>query len=76
MKLEFKNRIRKYMEQPKDISIIEIKESDEIYEDIEFLDYDLNYEKKGILYIKEQIYFQQKILMEKMHHVLVEELLK
>ena len=50
MKLEFKNRIRKYMEQPKDISIIEIKESDEIYEDIEFLDYDLNYEKKG--YIK------------------------
>ena len=34
------------MEQPKDISIIEIKESDEIYEDIEFLDYDLNYENR------------------------------
>ena len=52
MKLEFKNRIRKYMEQPKDISIIEIKESDEIYEDIEFLDYDLNYEKKGYIIYK------------------------
>ena len=52
MKLEFKNRIRKYMEQPKDISIIEIKESDEIYKDIEFLDYDLNYEKKGYIIYK------------------------
>ena len=42
MKLEFKNRYIKYIEKPKDITMIEIKESDEIYNDIIFLDYDLN----------------------------------
>ena len=36
MKLKFKNRYIKYIEKPKDITIIEIKESDEIYKDIEF----------------------------------------
>ena len=40
--LELKNRFCKYIEEPKDIAIIEIKESDEIYKDIEFLIYDLN----------------------------------
>ena len=47
MKLELKNRFCKYIEEPKDITIIEIKESDEIYNDIEFLDYDLNFIKNG-----------------------------
>ena len=47
MKLELKNRFCKYIEEPKDIAIIEIKKSDEIYNDIEFLDYDLNYIKNG-----------------------------
>ena len=42
MKLKFNNRYTKYIERPKDIAIIEIKESDEIYKDIEFLIYDLN----------------------------------
>ena len=42
MKLKFKNRYIKYIEKPKDITIIEINESDEIYKDIEFLIYDLN----------------------------------
>ena len=32
-----------YFPKPKDITIIEIKNSDEIYEDIELLNYDLNY---------------------------------
>ena len=45
--LELKNRFCKYIEEPKDIAIIEIKESDEIYKDIEFLDYDLTYTKNG-----------------------------
>ena len=57
MKLEFKNRIRKYIKQPKDISIIEIKESDDIYKDIEFLDYDLNYEKNGYIIYKDSDIF-------------------
>ena len=42
MKLKFKNRFTKYIEKPKDIAMIEIKESDEIYNDIIFLFYDLN----------------------------------
>ena len=42
MKLKFKDRYTKYIEKPKDISMIEIKESDKIYNDIIFLNYDLN----------------------------------
>ena len=47
MKLEFNNRFTRYFEKPKDIAMIEIKESDEIYQDIEFLDYDTNYINRG-----------------------------
>ena len=47
MKLEFNNRYTKYIERPKDIAMIEIKENDEIYNDIIFLDYDNNYTKRG-----------------------------
>ena len=36
MKLTFDNRYTKYIEKPKDITIIEIKESDNIFEDIDF----------------------------------------
>ena len=35
MKLKFKNRKTKYLKKPKDIAMIEIKESDNIYKDIE-----------------------------------------
>ena len=42
MKLKFNNRYTKYLERPRDITMIEIKKSDEIYNDIIFLDYDLN----------------------------------
>jgi hypothetical protein len=42
MKLKFNNRYTKYIERPRDITMIEIKKSDEIYNDIIFLDYDLN----------------------------------
>ena len=37
MNLSKKDRFFKYIEKPKDISIIEIKQSDEIYNDIQFL---------------------------------------
>ena len=47
MKLHLENRLTKYIKKPKDITIIEIKESDNIYKDIEFLDYDFNYINKG-----------------------------
>ena len=35
------------MQKPKDITAIEIKESDEIYNDIKFLNYDFNYNQYG-----------------------------
>ena len=47
MQLKFKNRFTKYMERPEDIAIIEIKESDEIYKEVEFLNCDLNYMNCG-----------------------------
>ena len=50
MRLNFIKRFTKYIERPKDISIIEIKESDEIFKDIKFLDYDLNYQNGYALY--------------------------
>ena len=43
MKLNVLNRKKKFFEKPKDITIIEIHDFDEIYKDIEFLDYDKNY---------------------------------
>ena len=42
--LELKSRFIKFFKQPKDISIVEIKDSDGI-KDIQYLDYDLNYKK-------------------------------
>ena len=46
MKLNLSNRKIKYFSEPKDdITIIEIKDNDEIYNDILFLDYDSNYTK-------------------------------
>jgi V8-like Glu-specific endopeptidase len=43
MKLSLNNYNIKYFEDPKDITVIEIKNSNEIYKDINFLDYDRNY---------------------------------
>ena len=43
MKLNLNNRKIEYFPRPKDITIIEIKNTDEIYNDILFLDYDRNY---------------------------------
>ena len=39
---EIKNRYNKHLKEPIDISIIEIKSTDEFINYIEFLDYDLN----------------------------------
>ena len=47
IKLKMNDRIIKYFRIPKDITVIEIKESDEIYKEVEFINYDLNNEKKG-----------------------------
>ena len=47
LKLNLKSRYTKYMDIPKDIAIIELKETDELYNDILFLNYDLNYIKQG-----------------------------
>ena len=47
MKLNLNNTYIKYFDKPKDITIIEIKQSEEIYKDIEYLKYDLNYINDG-----------------------------
>ena len=47
MQLKFDNRFTKYINKPEDIAITEIKESDEIYNNIEYLNLDLNYLNKG-----------------------------
>ena len=48
MKLNFNNRDIKHFPKPKDITMIEIKNDDSIFNKIKFLDYDLNY-KKGYM---------------------------
>ena len=50
MKLKFDNSYIKYFPKPKDITIIQMKKYDEIFEDIELLDYDLNYKKGYMIY--------------------------
>ena len=47
IKLILKNRAIKYYPEPKDITMIEINTNDVIYNDIEFLDYDINFINNG-----------------------------
>ena len=47
MKLNSNNRDIKFYPKPKDITLIEIKQYDEIYSDIKFLDYDADYFNRG-----------------------------
>ena len=47
MILNLIGRYIKFMKRPKDITAIEIKETDEIYKYIQFLNYDLNYNHNG-----------------------------
>ena len=57
MKLKLNNRDIKYFPKPKDITIIELKEYDDIYNDIEILDYDINYIKNGYNIYKDSYIF-------------------
>ena len=60
MQLKFKNRKTNYLKKPKDIAMIEIKESDNIYKDIVFLDYDTNYIDRGyIIYENVDVFFNR-----------------
>jgi len=57
MKLNLNNRYIKYIPKPKDITIIEIKETDNIYKDIEFLKFDYNGINHGYeIYINADIF--------------------
>ena len=47
MRLKLNNRFTIYMEKPVDIAIIEIKETDDIYNDVEYLNYDKNFINGG-----------------------------
>ena len=57
IKIEFNQRFIKYLEKPKGILIIEIKDSDFMNIDIEFLDYDQNYINKGYSIYKNSYVF-------------------
>ena len=63
MKLTFDERF-KYFQESLDITAIEIKEKDNIYEDVIFLDYDSN-NIKDIQSINMKIYFLYVIIMER-----------
>ena len=52
-KLNLNNRFYQYFDDPIDITVIEMKDSDEIYKYIEFLDYDINYIRQGYLIYKD-----------------------
>ena len=57
MKLTLNNRYIKYIPKPKDITIIEIQETDNIYKDIEFLKFDYNSINHGYeIYINADIF--------------------
>ena len=47
MRLKFDNRFTTYKDKPIDIAIIEIKEIDDIYNDVEYLNYDKNFMNGG-----------------------------
>ena len=52
IKINLENRNVKFFEKPIDITIVEIKESDIFYKEIEFLSYDSNYKQKGYIIYK------------------------
>jgi len=54
-KLSLNDRGIKYFKEPKDITVIEIKEADQIYKEVEFLNYDLNYKKGYSIYKNKEI---------------------
>ena len=56
-----------YFPKPKDITIIEIKNNDSIYNEIEFLDYDYNYKKGYIKYKNERIFTIENPLGKSVH---------
>ena len=66
MILNLKGRYIRFMKLPKDITAIEIKETDEIYKYIQFLNMILIIIIMDIIYIIMLLYFQLNILLEKM----------
>ena len=57
MTLNLKGRYIQFLDLPKDITAIEIKTEDEIYNDIQFLSYDLNYYHSGYNIYKDKDIF-------------------
>ena len=49
IKLNINDLYIKYFQKPKDVTVIEIQDLYDIYQDIEFLDYDINYKQNGYL---------------------------
>ena len=68
LNLKKKKRIIKYFEKPIDITLIEILNNEELYENIEFLSYDLNFLKYGFdYYLNKDVFLLQHPLAENMH---------
>ena len=57
IELNLDNRNIKYFKAPINITLIEIKNSDEIYNNVEFLDYDINYVNKDYSKFKDSFIF-------------------
>ena len=57
MTFNLKGRYNRFLKLPKDITAIEIKATDEIYKDIQFLSYDLNYYHSGYNIYKDKYIF-------------------
>ena len=53
IKLKLDNRLIIYLKKPKDITAIEIKEIDDMFQDIKLLDYDINYIQNGFTIYKD-----------------------
>ena len=56
MKLNLSNRKIKYIKEPKDVTLIIITKTDVIFDDIKFLNYDLNYSKGYDIYENAEIF--------------------
>ena len=52
IRINLEKRDVKYYDKPRDITIVQIKESDIFYKEVEFLSYDSNYKQKGYIIYK------------------------
>ena len=62
MNINFDNRFTKFMAEPEDIALIEIKKSDEIYNKVEYLNYDKSFTNGGYSLYKDAEIFSLQLI--------------